>query len=61
VGIGVGLGLVVIGRIGRIGAIAVLPGPESRDMEEIHQPLMILLGGELYGRELIGRASREDS
>jgi hypothetical protein len=30
-------------------------------MEEIHQPLMILLGGELYGRELIGRASREDS
>src|SRR5262249_40190875 len=51
----VGLGLVVVGSVRGLRIAAVGSGPELIDLQEFHQPLMVLLGGHLYRRwRLVG-------
>ncbi len=45
----VGLRLVVVDRVRRLRVARIRPGPQRRDPEQVHEPLVILLGRELDG------------
>src|SRR5208283_3531659 len=51
-GVNVGLGLVIVRGIRRFG-IAVGAAPDGRDVQQVHNPLVILLGRKLHLRSRI--------
>ncbi len=55
--VNVGLGLVIVRGIRRIG-ITVGAAPDRRDVQQVHDPLVILLGRELHRRRRIVRGCR---